>query len=137
MQQLQKNSPFLQPNGTKYYKTPPIQRDMRQNMMSRYKPSYTKGIPAIPSPILHGLHLHDPWLGSERSQVQNQDKTSQLFFLLPPPSIYYSLPSYRKNNRGSYMVNPSLFLLLDWIHSRLHTKILIITCRTITVLLLY
>ncbi len=60
-----------------------------------YKPSYTRGIAAIPSPILSGLHLQDPRFGCEGSHVRNQDKTSWFLFLLLS-FVHPSLPSHIK-----------------------------------------
>ena len=54
---------------------------------------------AIPSPILSGLHLRDPWSGSEGSRVQNLDKTSWLLFLLLSSFIHPFLPSQRRTQK--------------------------------------
>ncbi len=66
----------------------------QDSMTSRYKPSYTQGIAAIPSPILSGSHLRDAWLGCEGSRVRDADKTSWFLLTLLSSFIHPSLPSH-------------------------------------------
>ena len=88
----------------KYYSNQ-RQGDMRQDLMTLcYKPSYTHRITVIPSPILRGLHLRDPWLGCKGSWVWNWDKTSWLLFLLLSSFIHPSLPSHIKAQSCSMQV---------------------------------
>ncbi len=94
-----------------------VQGDMRQDM-SRYKPSYTHGTAAIPSPILSGLHLQEPWLESEESRVRNRN----MFFL--PGSVFFnssssSFPQKKKTHRNLKYHN---FELARFLHSIVWVK---------------